>query len=127
MKNNKKNIVKKFNLNGKKLIEQPFSILKKINIESLAKITSLSLKGKFKDFKDKMKQKEKDKIELLRKEKIKELKKEKLEHDKQKIEEARLIKQDELNLINEEKIKYQRQSEYVLRPDFINSLKLHNQ
>ncbi|MDA9071118.1 peptidylprolyl isomerase [Candidatus Pelagibacter sp.] len=26
-----------------------------------------------------------------------------------------------------EKIKYQRQSEYVLRPDFINSLKLHNQ
>ena len=85
MKNNKKIIEKnKINLSAKKLIKQPFKILKKINIESLAKITSLSLKEKFKDFKDKMKQKEKDKIELLRKEKIKELKKEKLEQEKQK-------------------------------------------
>ena len=62
MKNNKKKIVKKkFNLDGKKLIEQPFNILKKINIEKLTKITSLSLKERFKDFKEKMKQKEKDK------------------------------------------------------------------
>ena len=106
MKNNKKNIVKKkFNLDGKKLIKQPFNILKKINIEKLTKITSLSLKERFEGFKEKMKQKEKNKIELLKREKIKELKKEKLEQEKQKKEEAKLIRQDELNEINEEKIR----------------------
>ena len=63
MKNIKKKIVKKkFNLNGKRLIEQPFNILKKINLEKLTKITSLSLKERFKGFKEKMKQKEKKKI-----------------------------------------------------------------
>ena len=92
MRNNKKIIVKKkFSLNGKKIIEQPLNILKKINLEKLTKITSLSLKEKFQNFKEKMKQKEKNKIELFKKEKIKELKQEKLDLEKQKIEEARLI------------------------------------
>ena len=41
MKNSTKNIVKKkINLSRKKLIEQPLSIFKKINIENLTKITS---------------------------------------------------------------------------------------
>ena len=87
MKNNKKIFVKKkLNLSGKKLIEQPLNIFKKINIENLTKITSLSLRETFTNFKKKIKQKEKDKIELNKKEKIKELKKEKLELEKQKIE-----------------------------------------
>ena len=75
MKSSTKNFdKKKINLSRKKLIEQPLSIFKKINIENLTKITSLSLKEKYNDFKEKRKQKEKDKIELLKKEKIKELK-----------------------------------------------------
>ena len=62
MKNNKKNIVKKkFSLSGKKLIEQPLNILKKINIENITKITSLSFKETFTNFKKKMKQREKNK------------------------------------------------------------------
>ena len=66
MKNIKQNIAKKkFSLNGKKLIKQPFKILSKINIERLTKITSLSLKDKFKEFKERMKQKERKKIKLL--------------------------------------------------------------
>ena len=110
MKNSTKNIVKKkINLSRKKLIEQPLSIFKKINIENLTKITSLSLKEKYNDFKEKRKQKEKNKIELFKKEKIKELKKEKLEQEKQRMEEARLIKQNELNAINEEKQRLDKQ------------------
>ena len=55
MKNSTKNIVKKkINLSRKKLIEQPLSIFKKINIENLTKITSLSLKEKYNDFKDRI-------------------------------------------------------------------------
>jgi hypothetical protein len=58
VKNSTKNIVKKkINLSRKKLIEQPLSIFKKINIENLTKITSLSLKEKYNDFKEKRKQK----------------------------------------------------------------------
>ena len=55
MKNNSKNIVKKkkFNLNKNKLIEQPLKIFKKINIENLTKITSLTLKEKYNNFKKK--------------------------------------------------------------------------
>ena len=79
MKNRTKNSVKtKSNLSRNKLIEQPFGILKKINIENLTKITSLSLKETFKNFKEKMKEKERNKVELIKKEKIKELKKEKI-------------------------------------------------
>ena len=45
MRNNSKiTIKKKINLSKKKLIEQPLEILKKINIEKLTKITSLSLR-----------------------------------------------------------------------------------
>ena len=96
MKNSTKNIAKKkFSLSRKKLIEQPLTIFKRINIEKLTKITSLSLKERYKNFKERMKQKEKNKIELFKKEKIKELRKEKLEQEKQKIEEVRLIKQNE--------------------------------
>ena len=63
MKNSIKNVVKKkFNLSRKKLIEQPLSIFKKINIENLTKITSLSLKEKYNDFKEKMKQKEQNRL-----------------------------------------------------------------
>ena len=72
---------------SRKIFNFSQSIFKKINIENLTKITSLSLKEKYNDFKEKRKQKEKNKIELFKKEKIKELKKEKLEQEKQKIEE----------------------------------------
>ena len=102
-------------MSRKKLIEQPLSIFKKINIENLTKITSLSLKEKYNDFKEKMKQKEKNKIELFKKEKIKELKKEKLEQEKQKIEETRLIKQNELNAINEEKQRLDKQEKLKIK------------
>ena len=71
MKNNtKNNIKKKFNLSKKKLIGQPLSILKKINLENFTKITSLSLREKYNDYTEKMKQKEKNKIELFKKEKV---------------------------------------------------------
>ena len=71
MRNNSKiTIKKKINLSKKKLIEQPLEILKKINIEKLTKITSLSLAERYKNFKEKIKQKEKNKIELSKKEKI---------------------------------------------------------
>ncbi|MDB9759427.1 primosomal protein, partial [Candidatus Pelagibacter sp.] len=49
---------KKINLSRKKLIEQPLKILKKINIEKLAKFTSSSLIEKYKKFKERAKQKE---------------------------------------------------------------------
>ena len=116
MKNNTKNIIKKkFNLSKKKLIGQPLSILKKINLENFTKITSLSLREKYNDFKEKMKQKEKNKIELFKKEKIKELKKEKLEHEKQKIEEASLIKQNELDALNEENQRLDKQEKLKIK------------
>ena len=60
MKNNIKNIIKK------KLIDQPLKVLKKINIEKLTKITSLSLSERYKDFKKKIIEKEQNKIELLK-------------------------------------------------------------
>ena len=54
MKNNTNNTVKKkFNLSRKELIKQPLNIFKKISIEKLTKITSLSLKEKYKKFKEK--------------------------------------------------------------------------
>ena len=83
MRNNLSNTFKKsFNLSKKKLIEQPLNVLKKINIEKITKITSLSLTEKYKSFKKNIKQREQNKIESLKKEKIKELKKEKLEEEK---------------------------------------------
>ena len=72
MKNSTKNIVKKkINLSRKKLIEQPLSIFKKINIENLTKITSLSLKEKYNDFKKKGNKKKKIKLNYLKKKKLK--------------------------------------------------------
>ena len=60
MKNSLKNVIKKsFSLNTKKLIGQPLKVFKKINIENLTKITSISLAGKYKSFKKKIKQREK--------------------------------------------------------------------
>ena len=98
MKNVLKNTIrKKINLSRKKLIGQPLKILKKINIEKLTKFASSSLAEKYKNFKERAKQKELHRIKLLEEEKIKELKKEKLEQEKQKNEEIRLIKQNELN------------------------------
>ena len=85
MKNSLKNVIKKsFSLNTKKLIGEPLKVLKKINIENLTKITSKSLAGKYKSFKEKIKQKEKNRIELIKREEIKELKKEKLDQEIQK-------------------------------------------
>jgi hypothetical protein len=55
----KKPIKKKIILSKKSLIEQPLSILKKINIENLTKITSLSLKEEYKKFKKKFNKKNK--------------------------------------------------------------------
>ena len=116
MKNSLKNTIKKkFNLNKIKLIKQPLKILKKISIENLKKITSLSLAEKYKNFKEKIKQKEQNRIELLKKEKLKELNKEKLEQEKQKIEEIRLIKQNELNILNEEKQRIERQEKLKIK------------
>ena len=58
MKNNLKNTIKKkIELGRKKLIENPLKVLKKINIEKLSKITSLSLKEKYKNFKERNKKK----------------------------------------------------------------------
>ena len=75
MKNNIKNTIKKrFQLGRKKLIENPLKIFKKINIEKLSKITSLSLKEKYLNFKKRSKQKERARFKLLKKEKIQELK-----------------------------------------------------
>ena len=69
MKNNLKNTIKKkFQLGRKKLIENPLKILKKINIEKLSEITSLSLKEKYKNFKKRSEQKEQNKIKLLKEE-----------------------------------------------------------
>jgi len=62
-KNTNNTIKKKFNLSRKELIKQPLNIFKKISIEKLTKITSLSLKEKYKKFREKMKKKEKEKIE----------------------------------------------------------------
>ena len=60
MKNRLKNTVKKkFDSSKINLIEQPFSIFKKINIENLTKITSLSLTEKYKKFKKKLNKKSK--------------------------------------------------------------------
>ena len=101
MKNNLKNSIrKKFQLGGKKLIESPLKILKKINIKKLSKITSLSLTEKYKHFKKRSEQKELNRIKLLKEEKIKELKKEKLEQEKQKIKEIKLIKENDLIFLN---------------------------
>ena len=106
MKKNLRNVFKKkFNLNAKKLIGQPLEILKKINIEKLREITSISLTEKYKNFKKKIKQKEKDKVQLLEKQRIKDLKDQRIKEHKKKIEETKLIKQNELNLLNEEKKK----------------------
>ena len=80
----KNTIRKKINLSRKKLIEQPLKILKKINIEKLTKFTSSSLAEKYKNFKERAKQKDLHKIKLLKEERIKELKKERLEQEKQK-------------------------------------------
>jgi len=67
VKNKVKNTIKKkLNLSGVNLIEQPLKILKKINIEKLTKITSLSLAETYKNFKRNIKQKEKNKIELFK-------------------------------------------------------------
>ena len=116
MKNVLKNTIrKKINLSRKKLIEQPLKILKKINIEKLTKFTSSSLAEKYKNFKERAKQKELHRIKLLKEEKIKELKKEKLEQEKQKNEEIRLIKQNELNLIKEEKQKIEKQEKLKVK------------
>ena len=88
MKNSIQNKIKKnLSLSKKKLIENPLKILKKI--------TSLSLTEKYKNFKEKIKQKELDKIELLNKERIRDLQREELKQEKQKKEEIRLIKQKE--------------------------------
>ena len=77
MKNNLKNTIKKkFQLGRKKLIENPLKILKKINIEKLSEITSLSLKEKYKNFKERNKKKKLHRIKLLKEETIKKLKKE---------------------------------------------------
>ena len=78
MKNVLKNTIrKKINLSRKKLIEHPLKIFKKINIEKLTKFTSSSLAEKYKNFKERAKQKELLKIKLFKEEKNKELKKEK--------------------------------------------------
>ena len=54
-----KNIFKKkVNLSRIKLIEEPLKVLKKINIEKLKKITSLSFAERYKNFKQNIKQKE---------------------------------------------------------------------
>ena len=45
--------MKKFNINTKTLIEQPLKVLKKINIEKLTKITSLSFGERYENFKKK--------------------------------------------------------------------------
>ena len=116
MKNVLKNTIrKKINLSRKKLIEQPLKILKKINIKKLTKFTSSSLAEKYKNFKERAKQKELHRIKLLKEEKIKELKNEKLEQEKQKNEEIRLIKQNELNLIKEEKQKIEKQEKLKVK------------
>ena len=63
MKNSLKNKIKKsFNLDTKKLIGHPLRVLKKINIENLTKITTISLKGKYESYREKIKQKEKNKM-----------------------------------------------------------------
>jgi len=73
VKNSLKNTIKKkFYLNKKKLFEQPLSVIKKINIEKLTKITTMSLTEKYKKFKEKIKKKEEKRIELLKKDKKKE-------------------------------------------------------
>jgi len=59
MKNILNNTIrKKINSSRKKLIEQPLKILKKINIGKLTKFTSSSLAEKYKNFKERSKQKE---------------------------------------------------------------------
>jgi len=77
----KKKFEKNIILSKKKLINNPLKIFKKI--------TSLSLKEKYKNFKEKIKQKQQEKIELSKKEKIKELQREELNQEKQKKEEER--------------------------------------
>ena len=65
MKNSQKNTIKKkFNLSRKNLIGRPLNIFKKINIENLTKITSLSLTEKYKNLKKKNTKKKNNKIKL---------------------------------------------------------------
>ena len=86
-----KKFEKKISLGKKKLINNPVKIFKKI--------TSFSLKEKYKNFKEKIKQKELERIELSKKEKIKELQREELNQEKQRKEEVRLIQQKELEFM----------------------------
>ena len=84
MKNNLKNTIKKkIQLGKKKLIENPLKILKKINIEKLCKITSLSLMEKYENYKKRSEQNELNRIRLLKEDKIKELIKEKFDQETQ--------------------------------------------
>ena len=109
----KKKSGKKLKFDKEKIVQEPLKIIKKIS--------SFSLNETFDNFKDKIKKAEIERAKSQKKEKIKEAKRKKLELKRQKIEEAKEIKKEYL-----QKIKYLDKSEYVLRPDFINSLRLFN-
>ena len=113
----KKLKIMSFDLSKKKIITEPLTILKKINLNKLKKITSFSLNNTITKFKQARKEGEINRIKLLKREQIKEAKKIKLEQKKLKLNEAKQVKKDHLQKLKDEKIRLENQQKQKYKID----------